>query len=344
VIIYNGILRKGDTIVVGGKSKAIVTRVRGLVQPKPFVETGESRDKFIHVDEVSAASGVKIIAPELENAMAGSPLIVTDSDSDTDHAISDVMSEINRIKINTNNKGVVLKADTLGALEAIVKYLEDRKIPIRMADVSDVSKRDVMEAAAVKEDAPLSAVILCFSVRVLPEAKEEAERLEIPIFKNDVVYRLAEEYQEWVKQKTEEDRKRTVDSLVLPAKIRLLPGYVFRRSHPVIVGVEVLAGKAKSKTMLINQNGDEIGEIAQMQDEGKTVSQASKGAQVAISIRGNILVGRQVNEGDILYANIPEQDIKIMRTKLEAELSPEDLQVLSEFIEIRRKKNPVFAL
>jgi translation initiation factor 5B len=344
VIIYNGILRKGDTIVVGGKSKAIVTRVRGLVQPKPFVETGESRDKFIHVDEVSAASGVKIIAPELENAMAGSPLVVTVSDSDTDHAIADVMSEINRIKINTNNKGVVLKADTLGALEAIVKYLEDRKIPIRMADVSDVSKRDVMEAAAVKEDAPLSAVILCFSVRVLPEAKEEAERLEIPIFKNDVVYRLAEEYEEWVKQKTEEERKRTVDSLVLPAKIRLLPGYVFRRSHPVIVGVEVLAGKAKSKTMLINQNGDEIGEIAQMQDEGKTVSQASKGAQVAISIRGNILVGRQINEGDILYANIPEQDIKIMRTKLEAELSPEDLQVLSEFIEIRRRKNPVFAL
>jgi translation initiation factor 5B len=344
VIIYNGILRKGDTIVVGGKSRAIVTRVRGLVQPKPFVETGESRDKFIHVDEVSAASGVKIIAPELENAMAGSPLVVTDSDSDTDRAIADVMSEINRIKINTNNKGVILKADTLGALEAIVKYLEDRKIPIRMADVSDVSKRDIMEAAAVKEDAPLSAVVLCFSVRVLPEAKEEAERLDIPIFKNDVVYRLAEEYEMWVKQRTEEEKKRTVDSLVLPAKIRLLPGYVFRRSHPVIVGVEVLAGKVKSKTMLMNQNGDEIGEIAQMQDEGKTVSQASKGAQVAISIRGNILVGRQINEGDILYANIPEQDIKIMRTRLEAELSPEDLQVLSEFIEIRRRKNPVFAL
>jgi translation initiation factor 5B len=201
-----------------------------------------------------------------------------------------------------------------------------------------------MEAAAVKEDAPLSAAVLCFSVRVLPEAKEEAERLEIPIFKNDVVYRLAEEYEEWVKQKVEEEKKRTIGSVVLPAKIRLLPGYVFRRSHPVIVGVEVLAGKVKSKTTLVNQNGDEVGEIAQIQDEGKTVSQASKGAQVAISMRGNILVGRQINEGDILYANIPEQDIKIMRTKLEAELSPDELQILSEFIEIRRKKNPVFAL
>jgi translation initiation factor 5B len=344
VIIYNGILRKGDTIVVGGKTKAIVTKVRGLVQPKPFVETGESRDKFIHVDEVSAASGVKIIAPELENAMAGSPLIVTSSDDDTNRAIADVMSEINRIKINTDKKGVILKADTLGALEAIVRYLEERKISIRIADVSDVSKRDVMEAAAVKEDAPLSAAVLCFSVRVLPEAKEEAERLEIPIFKNDVVYRLAEEYEEWVKQKVEEEKKRTIGSVVLPAKIRLLPGYVFRRSHPVIVGVEVLAGKVKSKTTLVNQNGDEVGEIAQIQDEGKTVSQASKGAQVAISMRGNILVGRQINEGDILYANIPEQDIKIMRTKLEAELSPDELQILSEFIEIRRKKNPVFAL
>jgi translation initiation factor 5B len=177
----------------------------------------------------------------------------------------------------------------------------------------------------------------------LPEAKEEAERLEIPIFKNDVVYRLAEEYEEWVKQKTEEEKKRTISSVVLPAKIKLLPGYVFRRSHPVIVGVEVLAGKVKSKTDLINENGEEIGEIAQIQDEGKTVSQASKGAQVAISIRGNVLVGRQINEGDILYANIPEQDIRIMRTRLEAELSSDDLQILSEFIEIKRKKNPVFA-
>jgi translation initiation factor 5B len=344
VIIYNGILRKGDTIVVGGKNNAIVTKVRGLVQPKPFVETGESRDKFIHVTEVSAASGVKIIAPELDNAMAGSPMIVTSSDDDAKRAVEEVMSEINRIKINTDKKGVILKADTLGALEAIVRYLEERKISIRIADVSDVSKRDVMEAAAVKEDAPLSAVILCFSVRVLPEAKEEAERLEIPIFKNDVVYRLAQDYEEWVKQKTEEEKKRTIDSVVLPAKIRLLPGCVFRRSHPVIVGVEVLAGKVKSRTTLVDQNGDEIGDIAQIQDEGKTVSQALKGSQVAISIRGNILVGRQINEGDILYVNIPEQDIKIMRTKLDTELSSDDLQILSELIEIKRKKNPVFAL
>nr|MDO8134876.1 translation initiation factor IF-2 [Candidatus Njordarchaeum guaymaensis] len=344
VIIYNGILNKGDTIVVGGKDEAIVTRVRGLVQPRPLVETGESRDKFIHVDEVSAAAGVKVIAPELEKAVAGAPLIVAETDDDVRRAITDVKSEINRIKISTDKEGIILKADTLGSLEAIVVYLGERKIPIRIADVSDVSKRDVMEAAAVKADAPLSGVILSFNVRVLPEAKEEATKLEIPIFRNDVVYRLVQEYEEWVKQKREEEKRKTVSSLVMPAKIRILPGYIFRRSSPAIVGVEVLAGVIKSKITLLNETSDEVGEIAQIQDEGKTVAQASKGSSVAISIKGNILIGRNVNEGDTLYANIPEQDIRVIREKLENELPPEDLQTLSEFIEIRRRKNPVFAL
>jgi translation initiation factor 5B len=95
---------------------------------------------------------------------------------------------------------------------------------------------------------------------------------------------------------------------------------------------------------LLNEKSDEVGEIAQIQDEGKTVTQASKGNSVAISIKGNVLIGRNVDEGDTLYANVPEQDIRIIREKLENELPPEDLQTLSEFIEIRRKKNPVFAL
>jgi translation initiation factor 5B len=344
VIIYNGVLSKGDTIVVGGKDEAVVTKVRGLVLPRPLVETGESRDKFVHVDEVSAAAGVKVVAPELENAVAGAPLIVAEAEDDIRRAIVDVKSEINRIKINTDREGVILKADTLGSLEAIVVYLGERKIPIRIADVSDVSKRDVMEAAAVKADAPLSGVILSFSVRVLPEAKEEAGKMEVPIFRNDIVYRLVQEYEEWVKQKKDEEKRKTLGSLVLPAKIKILPGYIFRRSNPAIVGVEVLAGVIKSKITLLNEKSDEVGEIAQIQDEGKTVTQASKGNSVAISIKGNVLIGRNVDEGDTLYANVPEQDIRIIREKLENELPPEDLQTLSEFIEIRRKKNPVFAL
>jgi translation initiation factor 5B len=344
VIIYNGILNKGDTIVVGGKDGAIITKVRGLVQPRPLVETGESRDKFIHVDQVSAAAGVKVIAPELDRAVAGAPLIAVETDEDTRRAVTDVTSEINRIKISTDQEGVILKADTLGSLEAMVVYLGERRIPIRIANVSDVSKRDIMEAAAVKADAPLSAVILSFNVRVLPEAKEEAAKLEVPIFKNDVVYRLVQEYEEWVKQKREEEKRNTLSSLVLPAKIRIMPGCIFRRSSPAIVGVEVLAGVIKPKITLLNEKSDEVGDIAQIQDEGKTLTQASKGSSVAISIKGNILIGRNANEGDTLYANIPEHDIKVIKEKLESELPPEDLQALSEFIEIRRKKNPIFAL
>jgi len=336
-IIYDGILRKDDTIVLGGKNGPIVTTVRALLLPKPLDEIRDPRDKFSSVDEVSAAVGVKIAAPNLEDALAGAPLYAASSKDELDDLLKEISEEVQRLRISTDVDGVVLKTDALGSLEAIAGSLKRNNIPIRLADVGDVSKRDVMEAAVVKENELLYGVVLAFNVRVLPDAEEEAKDRKVPIFRNNIIYHLVDDYLRWVEKEKEARERGEFERLVRPAKIRILPGYVFRRAKPAIVGIEVLAGTIKPRLSLIDKEGRNIGEILQIQDRGKAISAAEKGAQVAVSIDKPV-VGRHIDEGDILYVSIPESHAKKLLSKFTGRLSSDELECLDEIVKIMSRK------
>ena len=341
-IIYDGILEKGDTIVVGGKEKPIVTKVRAALLPKPLDEIRDPRDRFTSVDAVSAAAGIKIAAPNLENALAGAPLYVVPSEDCLEEYITAVSEEVERIRIATEMEGIVLKTDALGSLEAIAESLRRNNVPIRLADVGDVSKRDVMEAAAVKEHEPFYGVILAFNVKTLPDAAEEAEDRGVHIFQHNIIYHLIDEYLEWMKSEKEALLREEFDRLVKPGKIKLLPGYVFRRAKPAIVGIEVLAGRIKPKYPLVKEDGEDVGEIMQIQDRGEAIPEAEAGMQVAISLEKPV-VGRHIQEKDILYVRVPEADAKTLLSKFQDRLSAEELEVLNEFVDMMRRKSPFWA-
>ncbi|MCS7113995.1 MAG: translation initiation factor IF-2 [Nitrososphaerota archaeon] len=342
-IIYDGILRKDDLIVVGGKEKPIVTRVRAILVPKPLDEIRDPRDKFSSVDEVSAAAGVKIVAAELEDALAGAPLYAVSEGESLDSYVRLVSEEVERIRIATDVDGVVLKADTLGSLEAIAENLKRNNVPIRMADVGDVSKRDVTEAVIVKEHQPLYGVILAFNVKILPDAEEEAANKDVQIFKEKIIYHLIDNYLNWLKVQREAKIEQEFASLVKPAKIRILEGYVFRRAKPAIVGIEVLAGKIKPKLALIRaEDGEEVGEIQQIQEKGQALSEAAQGMQVAISL-DKPMVGRHIFEKDVLYVKVPETHAKTLLKNFMDKLTQEERETLNEYIGLMRKKSPFWA-
>lgn len=338
-IIYDGILRKDDTIVLGGKNGPIVTTVRALLLPKPLDEIRDPRDKFSSVNEVSAAVGVKIAAPNLEEALAGAPLYVAPSKEKLDDLLKEISEEVQKLRVSTDVDGVILKTDALGSLEAIAESLKRNNIPIRLADVGDVSKRDVTEAAVVKENELLYGVVLAFNVRVLPDAEEEAKNRKVPIFRNNIIYHLVDDYLRWVEKEKEARERGEFERLVRPAKIRILPGYVFRRAKPAIVGIEVLAGTIKPRLSLMDKEGREIGEILQIQDRGKAISTAEKRLQVAVSIDKPV-VGRHIDEGDILYVSIPESHAKRLLSKFTGRLSPDELECLDEIVKIMNRKKP----
>ncbi len=336
-ILYDGVLRRDDLLVIGGLDGAVVTRIRALLQPKPLDEMRDPRERFDSVSEVAAAAGVKIAAPHLEKVVAGAPLRAVRDEEKVKEVELEVQQEVESITIKGDRVGVVVKADTLGSLEALVNFFRERGITIRIADIGDVAKRDVMEAAVVAEKDPLQAVILAFNVKILPDAEEEAKKYGIKIFEEKIIYRLFENYNEWVSEKKEEMRRRAIEGLVKPAKIKILPGYVFRHSKPAIVGVEVLSGEIKPKYPLMKEDGQEIGEILQIQDKGEARAYARRGEQVAVSIRGPT-VGRQIDEGDILYTSMPLSHIEKFKAELVEELTSDELETLKEIESVKKQR------
>jgi translation initiation factor 5B len=342
-VIYDGVLRKGDTIVLAGKEKPIVTKIRALLLPKPLDEIRDPRDKFSSVNTVSAAAGVKIAAPELENALAGGPLYVIPSAAENDDYTKMVSEEVQRVKIATDVEGVVLKTDALGSLEAIAESLKHENIPVRLADVGDVSKRDVTEAAVVKEHEPFYGVILAFNVKVLPDAEIEAADRKITIFNRNIIYHIIEDYTNWMRSEQEVRLQREYEQLIKPGKVQIMQGFIFRRAKPAIVGVEVLAGQIRAKYPLVKADGTDLGEISQVQDKGENITEAKSGMQVAISLEKPI-VGRHINEKDTLYVRVPEAQVKLLKTKFQERLSVDEQEALDEYIRMMQKTIPFWGV
>ncbi|MCW3979781.1 MAG: translation initiation factor IF-2, partial [Candidatus Bathyarchaeota archaeon] len=202
-IVYDGVLRSEDTIVIGGKEGPLTTSIRAILLPQPLDEIRDPRKRFNAIDEAPAASGVKIAAPNLEDAIPGAPLIAVGGEMTLERAQEEVSSELERLRISTDNVGVILKTDTLGSLEAITESLKARDIPIRLADIGDISRREVMEAVSVKYEEPLYGAVLAFNVRPLPDAEREAHDQRVPIFRNDIIYNLMDEYVRWMEEERE---------------------------------------------------------------------------------------------------------------------------------------------
>jgi translation initiation factor 5B len=343
IVIYDGTLQKDDLIVVGGKENPIVTHIRAILVPKPLDEIRDPRDRFSSVNCVFAAAGVKIVASDLEGSLAGAPLYAVPSGEDPAEYVKLVTEEIEKIRIATDVKGIVLKADTLGSLEAIAEILKQNAVPVRIADVGDVSKRDVVEASVVKTHEPLFGAVLAFNVKILPDAEEEAANAGVQIFKEQIIYNLIDTYLDWLKSQREAKIEQEFEKLVKPGKILVLPGYVFRRAKPAIFGVEILGGQLKPKYSLIRaEDGADIGEVQQIQDKGKAISEAKQGMQVAVSMDKPI-VGRHVFEKDILYVKVSEHDAKALMTTHLDKLTAEEQEVLKEYAEQMRKKIPFWA-
>ena len=342
-IIYDGVIHRGDTIVVGGREKPLVTKIRAILLPKPLDEMRDPRDKFTPVEKVSAAAGVKISAPGIENALAGAPLYVVEPERSPEELVALVSEEVEKVRMVTDKVGIILKTDTLGSLEAIVNELENNGIPVRLADVGDISRREVIEASLIKKIAPLQGVILAFNVKTLPDAEEEAKAQEIPIFQDNVIYHLVDNYNDWVKKEKEAMTKKEFEALIHPGKARVLQGLVFRKSKPAVFGIEVLAGQVRPRWSMVTTDGRNMGEVMQIQDKGQPISEATIGMKVAVSMKEPV-VGRHFNEGDILYVAVPENHVRELLTGYQNLLSSDDIQTLNELVQIMRKNNPLWEL
>jgi translation initiation factor 5B len=337
VILYDGTLFVGDEIAVATQDNVVVTKVRSLLKPHPMKEI-LVEDRFERVKSVVAAAGIKVSAPGLEGVIAGSPLFVIRGDRE--EVEQRIKKEMQEIHVKLADEGIVIKADTIGALEALCKELEGKEITVMRAEVGPVSRHDLIDTETIKN--PAFRMLLAFNTPILPDAAEMIKDplyTQVKVFEGQVIYQLIDQYVAWRDEQRRIAERQQFEHIMMPAKIRLLPDCVFRQSNPAVVGVRVLGGKLRSDVDLIRPDGKKVGHLKTMQMRQETIREADAGLELAISIEG-ATVGRQVNVGDDLLVDIPERHVKVLEREMLRTLNISTQEVLAEFTAIRRKADP----
>ena len=331
-IIYRGTVSTGDAVVISSvKGEPIRTKIRALLRPKPLDEIRDPSQRFDQVRAVSAAAGIRIVAPGLEDAMAGGQIRVVEGDIDT------VVQEVRRessIHVELSDQGIIVRGDTIGSLEALAFEAEKEELPIRKISLGSVSRKDVIEASNF--DDPLHQAVFAFNVDVNQDARDAARETGVKLFENQVVYRLLEEYQLWCDKRSRELEAQSRLDISFPGKILILRDHVFRVSKPAIVGVRVLAGRIRQGQSLMRSDGKTVGRIKSIRSGDKTLREARMGDEIAIAV-DDVTVGRQIDVEDVLLVDVPESHA---RQLMEKKLSLDEQETLDEVMKIRRKENP----
>ncbi|KAK0467779.1 uncharacterized protein EV420DRAFT_1616612 [Desarmillaria tabescens] len=333
VVLSNGILREGDKIVVCGLNGPIVTQVRALLTPQPLREL-RIKSAYVHHKEVKAALGVKITAPDLEKAIAGSRLLVCGPDDDEDDLRDEVMSDLTSLlnNIDKSGRGVCVQSSTLGSLEALLDFLKVSKIPVSGINIGPVHKKDVMRAATMLERARELACILCFDVPVDKDAERMAEEMGIRLFKADIIYHLFDKFTAYNAEIMEAKRRDAAPQAVWPCRLKIIAAFCKR--DPIILGVDILDGTLRVGTPLAVVKIDAATGKKEIIDLGKMcviliVKKSQAGGGVAVKIEHAVyqsakMFGRHFDEKDELLSHISRQSIDVLKSSFKADVSNEE--------------------
>ncbi len=333
-ILYDGSLSVKDSVIVGSVNGPLVTRIKSLFQSAHSVDIRDRKTNFSSVKSVSAATGVRIKLLDDSGIIAGMPLIVANNN------IGDkkkwVSGQITTENIPTSESGVVIKADTIGGLEALSFLLLENNIPVFSARIGPISKKDIADAEAQKSRNEELGCIISFN---LPNF---SERASVKIIQKNIIYSIIDEYKSWV-----DDLRRgrqNISSRVLPkpAVIKILKGFVFRQSNPAVVGVEVIDGVLQTNAFLMNVSGEKISQVKGIQEDKEKLDSLAKGSRAAVSL-SDVVIGRTVREDEILYTFISEDEFKSFKDNKDL-LSDTEKKALKTIAVIMRINNPVWGV
>jgi translation initiation factor 5B len=324
-VLYQGVLHKGDTVAINTRSGPAVTKIKAML-----VNSKGKTKKLVEKNTVESASGVRLLMADRLDVVSGSPVIAVDGDPS--NAFSEILEE-SQVNITLSEHGVTVKADALGSLEAIAYELKEKGISIRSAQVGDINKRDITDAATLND--PMDRIIIGFNVQFLPEAQDAAAASDVGVKVGDVIYSLIQDTEEWLSRRRMQLDEGRKQRMPMPAKISILPQYIFRAAKPVIVGVKVQSGRIKVGDSLIKADGRFAGTVRSIREGENSKQFADAPAEVAVSIDG-VTLNRQIFPEEPLYVDIPEGVVKELRND---PLDKDTMNTLDEIIQIKRKEN-----
>jgi translation initiation factor 5B len=325
-ILYDGELSKKEEIAIADlDGKAIITKIRLLEEILPL------SSKFFSKEKVKAATGLRLQLIEKLEILPGMPFVeFSGNKEEIEKTFKKEISE----NIRTDKQGIIVKADSLGSLEALLILLKQSNIPVVKAGIGKISKTDIISAKANLEINELDAIIIGFNVSIDEDAKNLINN-QIKTLTDDVIYKLIEDLAEFRKEKGREIEKARLMGLASLCKIRILPQYVFRNTSPAIFGVKIEAGKLIHGVSLIDSSGEKIGRIKNIQSEKQSVNEALEGMEVAVSVPGTNFE-RKLKGKDFLYSDISDSQFRNFKKNKDL-LSPSEISALQEIATIKRE-------
>jgi len=325
-ILYDGELASKDEIAIASFNEPIISKIRVLEEILP------SSSKFKPADTVTAATGIRMQLITQEEILPGMPFLKYNGN------LNQIKEEFKKElgnKLETDEQGIIIKADSLGSLEALITLLRQENIQVVSAGIGKINKKDLIKAKTNLELDKLNAIILGFNTELDEEAKN-AEKGEVIILTNQVIYKLINDFKKVREQKANQIKRDRLMELATITQLKIFPQYIFRNSNPAVFGVEIEAGKIKKGLPLITDQGKSLSRVKDIQEDKRSVEQAHEGKQVAISLPG-INFERQLTQITYLYADISEKQFKKFKDNKDL-LSQSEIQTLQKIAEIKRRE------
>ena len=323
LILVSGTLRIGDLIGISTLSGPVKTHVRALMLPEEGEEM-RMANSYKTIKKVIGSCGVKILAPNIEDAIPGTPVFKLDNEDESfDYFES---------KIVLADEGIAVFAPTLGQLEALITHLSDEcdpPIPVSIAGVGNVYRKNILSMSKfASRNLRRYLYILCFDVNVNEDARSFAAEEGITIYYDQTIYRLSEKFRLGTAELELERLNMLRVDAKIPFELTIDKRGLIRAKDPIIVLVKV-RGELRNNTIVCDQNGLELGTITGIQHNSVALNLATNGMEVTIALNTKFTFGRQITNDTKIYPKTTRDSLDILKNNFRSEINSEMVKIIN---------------
>ena len=350
--------------------------IRAVRAPRGLSEMRDAGDRWDNVSGVAkSAAGLKLVIPNMKDVLIGSRIFFPKPNDDYSYIKTKMMEEHRRIvdshpvmcnvcngvftsrdfsKIHTDSSadgfskgckyadplriGAVVKARTVGGLEALLYELAKRKIPISSAEVGPINKADLRRIHATEK--PEHRFLIGLSVegndqvqQQLDDILEGREDADFHYLQSNIIHQITEQMDSVL----EEIQAKIAGSALIfkPGQIRhiLYNGKSHFKDKPAAFPVHVVKGQIRVGQELLRNDGSgrTLGKILSIGNEGQLTAHEGEKVSIGMGIR---YTRSNISEGDEFWADIPENQAKFIKN---IPLSESEKSAFDEIVKIHRE-------
>lgn len=282
VLVQNGTLRVGDTVVSGtafGRIRAMSDE-NGNAVKKAAPSTPVT---ILGLDEVPSAGDILTVVDEKMSKL----LIAERKNKIKQDKIENVQAKnleelFSQFNTSLKTLNVIVKADVKGTAEALSSSIadiknEEVKVNVVSTSVGALNETDVISAQTS------NSIIVCFNIKKDAKSINLAEKLNVEIREYDIIYKVIEDLEDMIKKmQTPKYKERVIGH----AEVRV----IFKISSiGTVAGSYVLDGKvARNAKARVMRNEKQIAEadIQTLKIQKDDVKEATKGFECGIKLNG----------------------------------------------------------